>query len=534
VAFLIRQRQALAISFHESSIQEEKLRALRLLEAISESSTDAIFVKDREGRYLLFNREAARVTGKLQEEVVGRDDTAIFPPDQAALIVCNDRKVMADNRPVSFQEELDTVDGLVTFLSTKGPLHDAEGNVTGIFGISRDITERRRAEEERAKLQEQLLQAQKMESIGRLAGGVAHDFNNMLSVIIGHTELALMKIDPSDRLYSNLEEINKAANRSAALTQQLLGFARRQIAVPKVLDLNDTVSGMLRMLRRLLGEDIELAWIPGADLWPVRIDPAQVDQILANLSVNSRDAIAGVGRITIETENVTVDDAYGELNKGYIPGMYVLLTFSDNGHGMSREVLGHLFEPFFTTKAVGEGTGLGLATVYGIIKQNEGFINVYSETGMGTTFRIYLPRFHGDIVEAPAAEEKEAPRSRGETLLMVEDETAIICVGKTILEELGYKVLTANGPGEALSLAESCRGEISLLLTDVVMPEMNGRELAERLRIIKPGLKCLFMSGYTANVIAHRGVIDEGVNFIQKPFSIQGLGNKVREVLENT
>lgn len=531
MALLVRQRQALAAAHSEQRMQEEKLRALKLLDAIAEGSTDAIFVKDQEGRYLLFNREAARVTGKTQEEVLGRDDRSLFPDDQATCIMENDQQVMLQNQAISFQEDLMTVDGLRTFLSTKGPLHDSEGAVIGLFGISRDITERRQAEEEKERLQAQLLQAQKMESIGRLAGGVAHDFNNMLSVIIGHAELALQKIHDRERVAASLEEINTAALRSADLTRQLLAFARKQIVMPKNLDLNDTVGSMLKMLRRLIGEDVKLIWQPGAGLWPVRIDPSQIDQVLANLAVNARDAIAGGGTITIETENIQVDESYCAGNSSAVPGNYVLLSFSDTGCGMTREVLDNLFEPFFTTKELGAGTGLGLATVYGIVKQNGGFINVYSEPNMGTSFKIYLPRHGESIGEQVAEPAKETPRSAGETILLVEDEAAIASACRTILEELGYRVLATGSPHEALLLAGDHRNEIRLLLTDVVMPEMNGRQLAEQIALTIPGIRCLYMSGYTANVIAHHGVLDEGINFIQKPFSIHTLGEKVRMVL---
>jgi PAS domain S-box-containing protein len=401
-----------------------------------------------------------------------------------------------------------------------------------LHSVIHDITERKRAEEEKEKLHKQLQQAQKMESVGRLAGGVAHDFNNMLGIILGYTEMALLEASPGTRLHNSLQEVRKAADRSADLTRQLLAFARKQTIDPKVLDLNATVEGMLRMLRRLIGEDIDLAWLPGPALWPVKMDPAQVDQVLANLCVNARDAIAGVGKVTIETGNVRLDEAYCAGHAGFVPGDYVLLAVSDNGCGMDEETMKNLFDPFFTTKEVGKGTGLGLATVYGIVKQNNGFINVYSEPGRGTTFKIYLPR-HGDgVVEAEAASSADFPLGRGETVLIVEDEPAMLAMGKVMLEKLGYTVLGAADPGQALRLADEYTGDIHLLMTDVVMPRMNGRDLAERLMPGKPGMKCLFMSGYTANVIAHHGVLDEGVHFIQKPFSMKDLGAKVREALD--
>lgn len=410
---------------------------------------------------------------------------------------------------------------------------DAMGVMVGLRGTVQDITERKKAEEERKNLQAQLNQAQKMESVGRLAGGVAHDYNNMLGIIIGYTELAIEKTTPTDPLYADLAEILSAAKRSADITQQLLAFARKQTISPKVLDLNDTIESMLKMLRRLIGEDVDLAWLPGAELWPVKIDPGQVDQILVNLCVNARDAIMDIGKITIETGKAIFDEVYCADHVEFVPGEYVLLAVSDNGGGMAPETLDMLFEPFFTTKDVNKGTGLGLATVYGIVKQNNGFINAYSEPEKGTTFRIYFPRHESDAKQV----HKEAPvasDARGrETILLVEDEPAILRMTTMMLELLSYTVLGASMPGEAIHLAHEHSGEIHLLMTDVVMPEMNGRDLARKLLTLYPNLKLLFMSGYTANVIAHHGVLDEGVNFfIQKPFSMKDLASKVREALD--
>ncbi len=400
-------------------------------------------------------------------------------------------------------------------------------------GFQRDITGRKRAEEETANLQGQLAQAQKMESVGRLAGGVAHDFNNMLAVILGHTEIALGQTAPGNPLHEDLEEIRKAAERSAELTRQLLTFARKQTVAPRVLDLNETVAGMIKMLQRLIGEDIQLEWHPSVNPWAVNMDPSQVDQILANLCVNARDAIDDVGKITIETENRTFDEDYCADHAGFAPGEYMMLAVSDNGCGMGKETLAAIFEPFFTTKGVGEGTGLGLATVYGAVRQNNGFINVYSEPGEGTTFSIYLPRNAGEAEEA-RPQGVAAPVPRGdETILLVEDETPVLNLTTRVLEGQGYTVLAARTPGEAIRIAREYPGEIHLLVTDVVMPEMNGRDLARHLSPRHPRLKQLFMSGYTANVIANHGVLDKGVHFIQKPFPSAGLAAKVREVLDS-
>jgi len=406
---------------------------------------------------------------------------------------------------------------------------EGEGRVQSFV---RDISERKQAEKEKEKLQSQLTQAQKMESVGRLAGGVAHDFNNMLQAILGNTALALEDLPPESPARECLQEVQKCAQRSAALTRQLLTFARKQTVAPKVIDLNETVEGMLKLLRRLIGEDIDLAWLPGGNLAPVRMDPSQLDQILANLCVNARDAIAGVGKVTIETGAVAFDKAYCAEHAGFVPGEYVLLAVSDNGCGMDAETLRHLFEPFFTTKELGKGTGLGLASVYGAVKQNQGFINVYSEPGQGTTFRIYLPR-HAARTDRPAEKASEEPVARGhETVLLVEDESAILKSTGLMLKGMGYTVIAAGTPGEAIRLAREHTGPIHLLMTDVVMPEMNGRDLARNLISIHPGLKRLFMSGYTADVIAHHGVLDEGVHFIQKPFSKADLAAKLGEVMQ--
>ncbi len=406
------------------------------------------------------------------------------------------------------------------------------GDETFLLATVRDISKLKRVESEREELQTQLAQSQKMESVGRLAGGVAHDFNNMLSVIIGNAELALGRIPPDDALRADLKEILNAAGRSTDITRQLLAFARKQTISPEALNLNDTVEGMLKMLRRLIGENIDLAWQPGKNLTPVKVDPSQIDQILANLCVNARDAITGAGKLTIETGNVSFDEQYCAIHAGFTPGDYVMLAVSDDGCGMDRETVENIFEPFFTTKGVGKGTGLGLSTVYGIVKQNDGFINVYSEPDQGTTFKIYLPSHGDEKAEAKARESTEIPAGKGETVLIVEDEASILDLAQTILETLGYNVLAAATPGKATALAKKHSGDIHLLITDVVMPEMNGKDLAAKLKTSYPDLKVLFMSGYTANVIAHQGVLDEGVNFIPKPFTTMDLAIKIREALK--
>jgi PAS domain S-box-containing protein len=416
-------------------------------------------------------------------------------------------------------------------LVSGNPIYNNNGDLIAAYLVFPDITERRKAEDEKVKLEIQLLQTQKMESVGSLAGGVAHDFNNKLSVILGCTYLVSTEEDPAKR-HHYLEEIRNAGEQSADLTRQLLAFARKQTIVPQVLDLNKTVGGMLKMLGRLIGEDIRLAWQPDSDLWLVKFDPSQMDQILANLCVNARDSISDGGMITIGIGNVTIDDDFCTQYSYAKLGEYVRLTVSDNGCGMNIETQIRIFEPFFTTKEVGKGTGLGLSTVFGIVKQNNGFINVESELDVGTTFKIYLPKYSGPIEQPQNAEIKNSAPRGLENVLLVEDELAILTMVKAMLTKQGYTVLTASTPSEAINLAKVFESNISLLITDVIMPEMNGNELANNIKAFRPQIKSLFMSGYTADAISKHGVLDEGINFIQKPFSLPDLATRVREVLD--
>ncbi len=391
---------------------------------------------------------------------------------------------------------------------------------------------RKREEAERQKLQEQLVQMRKLDAVGQLAGGVAHDFNNLLMAIMGYVELCRDEVAPDSPARGWLSEISTVTLRSADLVRQLLGFARRQMVVPRVLDLNDTVGNMLKLVGRLIGEDIDLQWRPAEGLWPTNLDPSQVNQILVNLCVNSRDAIHGAGKIVIETANAVLDEDYCAGHAECAPGDFVLLTVSDNGCGIAKETLDKIFEPFFTTKEHGQGTGLGLATVYGIVKQNEGHITVYSEPGKGSTFRVYLPRHTDGAAEPAAAETSALPPVSGEgVLLLVEDDASIRATTKVFLEKLGYTVWDAHSPDEALRLAAASEQPIRLLITDVVLPGMNGRELAEHLTRQRPSMRCLFMSGYTATVIANRGLISSDVNFLAKPVTRDQLARKVAEVL---
>ncbi|HNV69135.1 MAG TPA: PAS domain S-box protein, partial [Candidatus Ozemobacteraceae bacterium] len=396
-------------------------------------------------------------------------------------------------------------------------------NLPCLMGVFRDVTRQR-------QLEEQLRQAEKMQAIGQLAGGVAHDFNNMLAVILGHSEIALEQFPADHDLHKNLAEIHRAAQRSAELTSQLLAYARKQTIMPRVLDLNQTIDGLMSMLRRLIGENITISCLLKAELWPVCLDPSQVSQILTNLAVNARDAISGTGSIVISTENVVCDAAFCREHGWQNPGDYVLVKVTDTGCGMGEETLSHLFEPFFTTKDVGRGTGLGLATVYGIVRQNNGNILVTSRPGKGSCFLIYLPRHDGP--QAHVEPVSPHPETGGrETILLVEDEPEVLELTSLLLQRLGYCVLPESNPKRAVQLAAAHSGRIDLLMTDVVMPEMNGRELAKAIQAKFPELKCLYMSGYTADVIARQGVLEQDMHFIQKPFNLSQLATRIREAL---
>ena len=481
-----------------------------------------------------FNRIWLEFTGRTLEQEQGNGWLEGVHPDD--LQRCFDIYVTAFDRREKFSMEyrLRRHDGEYRWIFDDGcPRYDSKDEFIGYIGHCLDITERKNAEEEKDKLEAQLIKAQKMESVALLAGGVAHDFNNMLGVILGHAEMALEKIDPALPFRADLEKIHLAAERSADITRQLLTFARKQNIQPKVLDLNETVEGLLKMLRRLIGENINLAWLPGNGLWPIKADPSQIDQILANLCVNARDAITDIGKIIVETANCTFDAAYCTAHPGFLSGEYVQIAINDNGCGMDQLTMAHIFEPFFTTKSLGAGTGLGLATVYGAVKQNKGFVDVASQPGKGTTFTVFLPRHVGETRQEQRAGAVE-PAARGsETILLVEDEAAMLEMTQIMLRRLGYAVLAAHTPAEAIRLVSEFTGDIHLLLTDVIMPEMNGRTLSERLLPDHPEMKCLFMSGYTADIIATHGVLAEGVNFIQKPFSLKILAAKVRGVLES-
>ena len=413
----------------------------------------------------------------------------------------------------------------VTVRQTGRVVRDAAGRLEYFNVLVEDITERK-------LLEAQFRQAQKMEAVGRLAGGIAHDFNNLLTAILGSAELLLDTLAPEAPEREDLEEIRKAAKRAGELTRQLLAFSRQQVLAPQVLDLNVLVANMEKLLRRLIGEDIELRTALARDLEAVKADSSQLEQVIVNLAVNSRDAMPQGGRLTIETANVELDQAYAEQHFPAQPGSYVLLAVSDTGTGMDAATMSRIFEPFFTTKETGKGTGLGLATVYGVVKQSGGYIWVYSEPGQGTSFKVYLPRVTEAPQPAPAAPTRAAALMGSETVLLVEDDEMVRNLARRMLEARGYTVLSASRGEDALGVVERHDGPIDLLVTDVVMPGMSGRSVAQRLLGLRPGLKVLYLSGYTDDAIVRHGMLEPGIAFLQKPFSADALARKVREVLD--
>jgi two-component system, cell cycle sensor histidine kinase and response regulator CckA len=635
----------LLVSSHELE------KSLALLQGITEGTTDAIFVKDLEGRYRMMNSAGAQFLGRKMEEIIGKSDLELFSPESGRQIMEGDRQVLQSGGMQTYEE--DGIAGGVarTYLSNKGPFRGPNGEIVGLLGICRDITDRKRAEEEfrksqqklrshiehtplaviewdtdhrvvswnpaaerifgysraeamgkhasffvppqlrehvdrvgkdllnnkgrerstndnltkdgktiscewyntplvgeggvvqgvaslvqdvseRVALEEKLRQSEKMEAIGRLAGGVAHDFNNLLTVILGYTQTMMDGVPNGSRLANATTQIKSAADRAAGITRQLLAFSRKQVRSPQLIDLNNVMMNLDTMLRRLIGEDIEVLSVPGSPLGTVNADPGQIEQVLMNLALNARDAMPNGGKLTLETANVQLDDAYAREHQPLEPGRYVMLAVSDTGVGMSPGTVARIFEPFYTTKEQGKGTGLGLATVYGIVKASGGYVWVYSEPGQGTTFKIYFPRVD-QPAQAVSAEKTASSVQRGtETILLVEDDPQLIQLSSSVLANCGYKILAAASPEEALTLCRANQGNISLLVTDVVMPQMNGRQLAEEVKRICPKIRMLYVSGYTSNAIVHYGVLDAGLWFLPKPFSLAAFVAKVREVLD--
>ncbi len=509
------------------TVRKQAEKELARLGMAVEQAGEAIIITDTGGTIQYVNPAFERVSGYGRSEVIGRNPRILksgkHDPDyyQVMWNTLNQGQVWSGalinrNKDGKLFEEIAVI----------SPVRDATGQVVNYVAVKRDVTHE-------MEIEEQLRQSQKMEAIGKLAGGIAHDFNNLLTGITGYSELLLNRLPEDDPVRREIEEIRKAANQASALTRQLLAFSRKQVFQVKVVNLNDVVSNLDKMLRRLIGEDIDLRTLFQYDLGSVRIDPGQIEQVVVNIAVNARDAMPDGGRITIETANVQLGEKYVHTHVVVKPGPYVMLAISDTGCGMDEATQAHIFEPFFTTKDPGKGTGLGLSTVYGIIKQSAGYIWVYSETGKGTTFKIYLPRVREEAEHASLDPELIAPVLGGpETILVAEDQEMVRELVMEILRSNGYSVLLANDGEEAVRVSELYKGTIHMLITDVVMPRMNGRDLVRRILPLRPHMKVIYMSGYTENAIVHHGVLDAGMHFIQKPFRPSDLSSKVREVLD--
>ena len=510
----------------EEALRESEERYRLLVE----NAGDVIAIV-QDGYFRFINRRATELLGYSLDELMPRPFWEIIhPEDREKVLESYSKRLRGEETPAVYSFRVVDKEGNVKWAEIH-VVPISYGGSPGALNFIRDITERKRAEAEMASLQEQLRQSQKMEAIGRLAGGIAHDFNNLLTVIKGNSQLSLMDLQEGDPLKKNLEEIRSASDRAADLTKQLLAFSRKQILEMRVIDLNTIVKNLEKMVRRIIGEDIELVTFLTEGLGRVKADPSQMEQAIINIVVNARDAMPRGGKLTIETSNVELDEAYAKKHIAVKPGPYVMLSISDTGVGMTPEVRERVFEPFFTTKEMGKGTGLGLSTVYGIVKQSGGNIWVYSEVGKGTTFKIYLPRVEEPLEELKEEAIKEIPQG-SETVLIVEDEEVVRKLALRLLRKQGYKVLEASDGGKAFLLCEEYKEPIHLILTDVVMPGMGGRDLVERLKRIHSEARALYMSGYTDNVILHHGILEKGIDFIQKPFTLETLARKVREVLD--
>lgn len=503
--------------------------------SLTGTASDAIITINEDSTILFVNRAAETMFGYADTEMLGQSLTMLMP------------EYLRHIHRTGIKRYLDTGQKHISWAATELPgLHKSgqeiplelsfgesiEHNKRVFTGIARDISERKRTEEVRRHLEEQLRQSTKMEAVGQLAGGIAHDFNNMLTGITGYGELLLARLDPTSLLRNDVEEILKAGERAASLTQQLLAFSRRQILDPRVIDLNDLVTNMEKLLRRLIGEDVELVTFLSPELAPVKADSSRIEQVILNLALNARDAMPQGGKLTIETSNAELDENYARQHLGAQPGAYVLLAVSDTGIGMDAETRSRIFEPYFTTKEQGKGSGLGLSMVYGIVKQSEGYVMVYSEPERGTTLKVYLPQAKEPLKKPGDVNARLRAAGGWETILLVEDEEVVLRLVRSILQKEGYTVLEAKSGAEAIALSEQQAGAIHLLVTDVVMPRMSGRQLAQRLTDARPELRVLYMSGYTDDAIVHHGVLDPGLAFIQKPFTPEALASKVREILD--
>jgi two-component system cell cycle sensor histidine kinase/response regulator CckA len=521
VNFLVAVANVLAEAIGRKRAEDAMRQSESQFRALFENALDAVLIANDQGAYVDANPAACNLLGVSYNEVIGRTINDFTE---------NDNPVEASRMLEQFLKE-GTLRGELRLRRPDGSLVEVDFSATANFlpgrhlALLRDVTERR-------KLEEQFRQSQKLKSVGMLAGGIAHDFNNLLTVMTGYSELTLRRLDKVDPLARNVEEIKKAAERAASLTRQLLAFSRKQVLQPKVLDLNSVIVNIEKMLGRLVGEDMELRTSPGVGLGKVKADPGQVEQVILNLVVNARDAMPKGGKITIETANIYLDEAYARRHIAVQPGWYVMLAVTDTGQGMDAETQKYIFEPFFTTKEQGKGTGLGLSTVYGIVKQSGGNLWVYSEVGVGTSFKIYLPLIDEQVTKPDANVARPESAAGTETILLAEDEEMVRNLARESLKMHGYTVLEAANAGEALLICQQYKGRIDLLLTDVVMPRVSGRELAEQLVGLRPDMRVLYMSGYPDQAIVHHGILDEAIAFIGKPFTPDALALKVVEVLQ--
>jgi len=500
-------------------------RGVRELAAIVESSADAIIGEDLRGVITSWNTGAEKMYGYTAVEAVGRDARFLLPPKLSDEVSVNVGKAVQGISSTGETVRKRKDGKAINVTLTVSPIRDKRGNVVGASTVAHDVTERK-------QLEEQLRRSQKMEAIGRLAGGVAHDFNNLLSVIVGYTYLIQSNVEPGNPMASAAEQVMSAAEKAGALTRQLLAFSRRQVLQPEVIDVNDVVYGMEKMLPRLIGEDIDLRTIRTPGLKSIKADPGQLEQVIMNLVVNARDAMPNGGKLTLESANVVLDEENAR-HHDVPPGEYIMLAVSDTGQGMDAQTRAHMFEPFFTTKEDGKGTGLGLATVYGIVNQSNGHIWVYSEQGQGTIFKIYFPAVSAVAEKSAISRAPELSFCGTERILVVEDETSLRALIVQVLKGKGYKVLSAENGTAALKVAEQTTEPFDLLLTDVVMPGMRGQELANHILRRFPEMPVVYMSGYTDNALMHSGSLSEGTNFLQKPFTPDVVLRKVREVLDN-
>jgi PAS domain S-box-containing protein len=519
----------------ERKQMEEKLsQSERFLNNIIDQNPHPIWISDAKGTLIRINRACCALLNIEEEDVIYKynilKDDIVIEQGYLPLVqsVFNEGEIV--NFTITYDssrvEHLDLSGTANVILEvTISPVKDESDIITNAIVMHRDITKNK-------ILEKQLLQSQKMEAIGQLTGGIAHDFNNMLSVIMGHAELLKSSLPQGDPLLKNVLEIENAALHSRDITRQLLAFSRKQIVAPKTTNLNKSIVKTTKTLAKLIGEHIDLRFYPQQDLWHVRIDPAQVDQILFNLSANARDAMPNGGTLTIKTSHADIDEIYCSFHVECQPGQYVVLSVNDDGVGMDNEMLSHVFEPFYTTKEVGKGTGLGLATVYGITRQNGGFITAYSEPGKGSTFNVHIPRLMDEVQEEEVVE-KSLLEFHPATVLLVEDDDMVRRMTAEILKRIGYSVVLAEDSTEALTVFEKETSSIDLLITDVIMPQMSGAELVSKIKKIKPELKVLFMSGYAEDVILRQGVLKEGIHFVQKPFSMNDFARKVRDAIED-